>query len=120
MTMAATVAPAVALVHQDRLQMRPVAAKADLKNLQKHTQWQQDGSAMAAACSLARLTRKEAAARLDVGENQLGAWIAGAERPQTERFERDTLLSGPMAVAKAMQHPEVFDVRWTITAKVTA
>jgi hypothetical protein len=118
--MSSSMSNAAALAPLDRVQTRPEPIKAGLKNLQKQTQWAKDGGAMAVACGLARLTRKEAAARVDVGENQLAAWIAGVERPQTERFESDDLLSGPMAVAKAMQRPDVFDVRWTITAKVLA
>lgn len=118
-----SVSGATAEVHLERLPdpLRPgrsAMAKAELKKVQKHAQWVSDGAAMGLACSLACLTRKEAAARVGMGENQLAAEIAGAERPQTERFERDPVLSVPMAVAKALRHPEVFEVRWVITAKV--
>jgi hypothetical protein len=95
-------------------------AKAELKKVQKLDQWRTDGAAMAVACSLARLSRKEAAARVGMSEPQLASQIAATERPQTERFEADDVLCAPMAAAKALQRPDVFDVKWVISAKVTA
>ncbi len=117
--MASTFANPAAAAPLDIVQERRPAIKAGLKNLQKATKWQHDGNAMAVACALSRLTRKEVAARLGVGENQLAAWVAGVERPQTERFEDDAVLAAPMATAKALQRPDVFEVQWVITAKVT-
>lgn len=92
-------------------------AKADLKKVQKLAAWQTDASVCVAAIALARLSRKEVAARLDLTESGLAAQLAGAERPQSELFRADDLLRGPYLIAQAMQHPDLFDVVTTITVR---
>lgn len=131
--MAITLANVAPASHLGRVQnvlrpSHPSMAKADLKKVQKQEQWVAGGQAIAVCISLTRhaaeprlpFTRKEAAVLVGVEENQLSAWIGAAERPQTERFEQHPTFAAAMAVAKAIQQPNVFEVRWTITAKVTA
>jgi hypothetical protein len=122
-----TVANGTVPAHLERVQnsLRPMA-KADLKKVQKAGMWAKDGQAIAVCIALTRhsdeprlpYTRKEAAGAVGAEENQLAAWIAAAERPQTERFENHPVFAAAMAVAKALQRPDVFEVCWTITAKV--
>ena len=129
--MAPMLQSAAATAPLDRVEnaLRPVAsveAKANLKNLGKRAQWVKGGQAIAVCIALTRhddeqrlpYTRKEAAVEVGADESQVAAWIAAAERPQTERFEHHPTFAAAMQVAKALQQPAVFDVRWTITAKV--
>lgn len=131
--MALNVANGASAAHLERVQkpLRPggaLMAKADLKNLQKRDLWAKDGQAIAVCIALTRhadeprlpYTRKEAAAVVGAEENQVAAWIAGAERPQTERFEHHPTFAAAMVVAKALHQPGIFEVRWTITARVSA
>lgn len=120
--MPATLPQVDAAPHQNRLPDRfRRRIKADLKNVQKKLSvWADDAADCRMAISLARLSRKEAAARLDLTESQLSAQLAGAERPQTERWRADDVLRGPYLIAQAMRHPELFDVVTTISIKRTA
>ena len=112
--MAPSVAGAAAADHQQLLGTLGIS----LKKRQKAAEWAEDGKALAVAIALARKDRKEAGAMVGLSESQLSAQIAGRERPQIERFEHHAELAGPMAVARALQHPAVFEVRWSITARV--
>lgn len=106
---------------QDRLRLpRPAPAKADLKKLQKVAAWQHDADACITAIALARLSRKEVAARLGLTESGLAAQLAAAERPQSELFRADDVLRGPYLIAQALQHPELFDVVTTISVRRSA
>jgi len=119
--MAQSLAPPRAFTHQDRLQAaRPVMAKADLKNLQKHALWLDDAADCALAITLSHLSHKEAAARLGLSESGLSAQLAGAERPQTERWRADETLRAAYVIAHAMRHPDLFTVETTITVRRTA
>jgi hypothetical protein len=101
----------------ERLQTaRPQQAKAGLKKLHIREGWPLLGLAMAHAISLARLTRKEAAARVDKSESQMASECAGAIRPQIECFLADDVLRGPMLIALAHQSG-AFDVVTTITVR---
>lgn len=123
--MASTLASLAGAPHQERLQERlrlprPAPAKADLKKVQKRAAWRQDADACILAITLARLTRKEVAARLDLTESGLAAQLAAAERPQSELFRTDDVLRGPYLIAQAMQQPDLFDVVTTISVRRTA
>lgn len=125
--MGPSVLPAAPASPLERLQIpfRP-DYDGDPKKVQKHAWWVLDGEAIAICIALTRkaehprlpYTRKEAAALVGMKENQLAAQIAAVERPQTERFEHHPTFTMAMEVAKALQRPGVFEVRWVITAKV--
>lgn len=95
-------------------------AKADLKKVQKLSLWADDAADCALAITLSRLSRKEAAAHLNLSESNLSAQLAGAERPQTELFRGNDVLRGAYLIAQAMRHPDLFDVVTTISIKRTA
>ena len=80
-------------------------------------QWQADAADCLLAITLARLTHKEAAGRMDLSESQLAAQLADRERPQTERWRADDVLRGAYLLAHAMHRPEEFTVTTTITVR---
>ncbi|MEZ5421011.1 MAG: hypothetical protein R2708_27230 [Vicinamibacterales bacterium] len=92
-------------------------AKADLKKVQKLAAWRDDAETTALCLSLARKSRKEAAAMVGLTEAQLSAQLAGVERPQSELFRAHDGLRGAWQIAHAIRHPEEFDVAVTIHVK---
>jgi hypothetical protein len=121
--MAPMVADTAALAPRERVQnpLRPgpmPMAKVDPKNLQERAKWAREADALDVGIRLARKTRKEAAGLVDASEPQVSAWCSAVERPQMERFEHHPVFAASIAVARALQKPDVFEVRWSITARV--
>lgn len=88
-------------MHHKRLEnLRPVMAKADLKNLEEP--WRvQIGRAIRRACSLVGWSQKEVAGKIGRDEAQLARWIAGVERAQFDVLFAIEELRQPLVVAFA-------------------
>lgn len=77
-----TVAPPAAVGHLGRLEsLRPVQAKADLKNLEMARR-ARIGAVVERALKHANLSQKQVADLVDRDVAQVQRWCSGAERPQ--------------------------------------
>lgn len=111
-------ASALADVHPQRLEnVRPVMAKADLKKVEEAKQ--AHGRVLARAIQLAGLTRKEAAALIDLDEQSLSRQIAAKEAQQTWRFQQHPKIGPALLLAQAEDETGVV-VRHVIEMKVGA
>jgi DNA-binding transcriptional regulator YiaG len=83
---------------------RPTMAKADLKEIQDDAHKEAFGRVLQRVPQILGLNKKEFAAKLDVGANQLAAWFSGKENPQMWRFHRDYRVRGALLLAQAEAH----------------
>lgn len=83
--------------------VRPVMAKADLKNLEMPRWNEQIGRALVLARGMLGWTQKEAAARVNVDQATYARWEAGDERhrPQFDRIFAVEELREPVAICIA-------------------
>lgn len=88
-------------VHPQRLEdVRPQMAKVDLKKVET-TAKEQHGRVLARAIQIAGLTRKEAAALVDLDEQSLSRQLSAKEAQQTWRFQQHPTLGPALLLAQA-------------------
>ncbi len=79
---------------------RPVMAKADVRT--PDIDWNVAiGGAIQDAVKDARLSNKEAAAKVNVDDAEFGKWLSGTRRPQFDRLFAVPVLRRPLAIALA-------------------
>lgn len=90
----------------------PKMAKADLKNLEADFK-AQIGQAIQRAFSIAGLSQKEAAGRLNRDVAQISRWVAGTERPQMDALFAVEELRWPLiqSLASLAQAEVVTEIR---------